>query len=83
MAKRERPRVGALSAYRQVRLTYTEEVGGRISYSVYVKPLGASWTEQHCVVRDVVRAQEPCTSLEDVFARLEIIIKEQRLPGID
>lgn len=83
MTKRERPRRGAMSQYRQVRLTYTEELGGRISYSVYVKPLGAAWTEQQCVLRDTVRATAPCTSLEDVYSRLAQIVNEQRLPGID
>lgn len=83
MTKRERPRVGALSQYRQVRLTYTEEVGGRLSYSIYAKPLNEDWRQQHCLVRDAVRVGEPCTSIEDVFARLEVILREQRLPGID
>lgn len=61
------------NGYRQVRLTYTEEVSGRISYAVYVKPLGKAWTESQCVIRDTLHAREQAGSMDDVFERLEAI----------
>lgn len=70
----------AVSNYRQVRLTYTEETKGRVNYSIYVKGLGQNWDEHQCVVRDSIRFAEPATSVEDVFRKLEVILAEQRLP---
>lgn len=41
--------VAAKSTYKQVRLTITEEAGGRVSVRVMVKPVDASWTMKHTV----------------------------------
>lgn len=70
----------AESRYRQVRLTYTEEISGAMSYSIYVKPLNAGWQESQCIVRDRLIGFEPAASREDVFRRLEALCKEQFLP---
>lgn len=39
----------ALSNYRQVRVTITEEQGGWVTVRVLVKPVDASWTIKHSV----------------------------------
>lgn len=72
--------VALRSRYRQVRLTYTEEAGGRLSYSIYVKGLNVPWNEKQCVVRDSLQNEGPAESIEDVFVRLERICREQQLP---
>lgn len=72
----------ARSRYRRVRLTYTEEASGRVSYSIYAKPLNADWREEHCLVRDSLDPGHPVASIEDVFRRLAAVIEEQFLPPI-
>lgn len=39
----------ALSRYRQVRVTITEEAGGRLTVRAMVKPVNDSWTMRHTV----------------------------------
>lgn len=71
----------AASRYRQARLTFTMEAGGRCAYSLYVKPLNAAWDEHQCLIRDSVRVERAPESLEDVIRVLLIVLGEQLLPG--
>lgn len=76
--------VRALSRYRQIRVTLTQEVSGRVSYSVYAKPLNAAWQEQHCMVRHAMdHPPTPLMTTEDVIALLIDLLKQELLPGID
>lgn len=75
-----RPR--AASRYKQVRLQLTEEAGGRVSVSLYVKPLHAEWTQQNCVRRWSARVSEPLDTFEDVLSLLIRLLDEDLLPGI-
>lgn len=72
----------AKSNYRQVRLTFTQEIGGRCSYSIHAKALNDDWKQQHCLVRDSVDLKYPVLSVEDVYSALLDILREQLLPGI-
>lgn len=71
------------SRYRQVRLTFTEELSGRVSYSIYAKGLNQEWNQHQCLVRDSVVLDAPLRSTEDVLAALLIILNEQMLPYDD
>ena len=74
----------ALSRYRQVRVTLTQELSGRVSYSVYAKPLNATWQEQHCMVRHAMdHAPVPLLTTEDVIGLLVTLLQQELLPGID
>lgn len=73
----------ARSNYRQLRVTATLEYGGRLSYSVYAKPLNAAWSEQRCIVRDHLRWADPIVTPEDCILALIEVLREQLLPGID
>lgn len=74
----------AASRYRQVRLTFTQERSGRLSYSIYAKGLNEAWDEPKCLVRDSVAPPVfPLLTTEDVVAYLLVILREQVLPGID
>lgn len=75
-------RAKARSNYRQVRLTFTAEIGGVLSYSIYAKPLNARWDEHHVLVRDHVRDVPVPESIEDVIRALIRILEDQTLPGI-
>lgn len=66
------------SRYRQVRLTYTEELGGACSFSIAVKGLGDAWDEHAVIIRDHVVFAEPCTDQQGVFERLELIAAQLR-----
>lgn len=73
----------ALSRYRQLRVTLTQEASGRVSYSVYAKRLNADWREQDCLLRDSLDAPpRPLLSTEDVVALLIDVLREQMLPGV-
>lgn len=76
----DQPKPRALSRYRQVRLTFTQEIGGRCSYSIYAKGLQDGWNEHQVLVRDVVTINAPLNSTEDVVAALIIVLEEQLLP---
>lgn len=68
----------AQSRYRQLRLTVTHEISGRLSYSVYAKQLNAEWRELHCIARGAVDGTtQPLTSTEDVLAAIVYLIEDQ------
>lgn len=71
----------APNRYRQVRLTYTEEASGRLSVSLYVKPLGASWDETQCLFRWSVDDLPPAPQVEDVVQRLVYVLQDA-FPGV-
>nr|CRY97419.1 hypothetical protein [uncultured prokaryote] len=72
----------AASRYRQLRLTCTQEVGGRVSYSISAKGLNENWNEHHVMVRDTVATDGyPLASTEDVVRLLLVVLREQLLPG--
>ena len=72
----------AKSLYRQIRLTATQEVSGRFSYSIYAKPLQADWRQQHLMVRDSWDTPPwPLLTTEDVVRAMIGILQEQVLPG--
>ena len=83
MADRSRwePPTRAKSRYKQFRLTYTEEVGGKVSVSVYAKPLNAAWSEQQCMLRFSEEVGQHVNSLEEVAARL-IVLLEDAFPSL-
>lgn len=80
MAGRVPPR--AASRYKQVRLQFTEEAGGRVSASLYVKPLNAEWTQQHVVRRWQRQLDGPLETFEDVMGLMVSMLDEDLLPGI-
>lgn len=80
MASRVPPK--AASRYKQVRLQFTEEAGGRVSASLYVKPLNAEWTQQHCVQRWQRTLSRPLDTFEDVMSLMVDLLEEDMLPGI-
>nr|CRY97285.1 hypothetical protein [uncultured prokaryote] len=79
--RRKLERQIAQSRYRQVRLTFTQEQGGRCSYSIYAKGLNATWSEHQCLVRDSVVFPSPLLSTEDVCHALITMLRDQFLPG--
>lgn len=83
MADRSRwePPARAKSRYKQFRLTYTEEVNGRVSVSIYAKPLNAAWNEQQCMMRFTEEVGQHVESLEGVAARL-IVLLEDAFPSL-
>ena len=80
MASRVPPR--AASRYKQVRLQFTEEAGGRLSVSLYVKPLNQEWTEHNCIMRWSRMHEAPLETLEDALSVLVSLLEEDMLPGI-
>lgn len=73
--------VRAESRYRQLRLTVTHEVSGRLTYSIYAKALNAKWDEHQVLVRDsIVGTRHRLESTEDVIQALLLILEEQLLP---
>lgn len=80
MPNRTAPR--AASRYKQVRLQFTEESGGRVSCSLYVKPLGHEWSEHQCLRRWSARVNEPLETFEDVLSLMVRLLDEDLLPGI-
>lgn len=80
MSDRRKPR--AASRYKQVRLQFTEEAGGRVSASLYVKPLNAEWTQQHVLRRWNRRLDGPLETFEDVVGLMILMLEEDTLPGI-
>lgn len=59
--------------YRQVRVTFTEERGGRLSFRVMVKPLQAEWNMRHTVHTGAVRRSDPPATLH---AALRLMAQE-------
>jgi len=80
MASRVPPR--AASRYKQVRLQFTEEAGGRVSVSLYVKPLNQEWSEHQCLRRWSRRVDGPLETFEDALSLLVSLLEEDLLPGI-
>ena len=80
MASRVPPR--AASRYKQVRLQFTEEAGGLVSASLYVKPLNTEWTEHNCIWRRSARREGTLDTFEDVVHFLIVLLEEECLPGI-
>lgn len=58
----------AASKYKQVRLTITEESGGRMSMRIMCKPPQADWKTTHTVYQHVWRAQDPTPHWLDLLA---------------
>lgn len=73
----------ARSNYRQVRLTITEEQGGRITARVMVKPLAASWTMKHVVWHHSWISSRPLNHWSSLVASALYMIVGERLPGDD
>jgi hypothetical protein len=73
----------ALSRYRQVRITLTEEAGGRFSFRVMVKPVDAEWTFKHTVNVRSWRMSDPPATLAEVLTLLaaEVGAEAERLAG--
>nr|CRY97283.1 hypothetical protein [uncultured prokaryote] len=82
-AKKRAARVIAQSRYRQLRLTLTQEVGGRCAYSIHAKALNDPWTQHTVIVRDTIVMDGPIVSTEDAIHVLITALREQLLPGID
>lgn len=80
MDRQNRPR--AASRYKQVRLQFTEEAGGRVSASLYVKPLGSEWSEHHVQRRWSRVLSGPLDTFEDVMSLMVTMLEEDLLPGI-
>lgn len=77
-----RPGPRAASHYKQVRLQFTEERGGRVSCALYVKPLGMEWSEHQCLRRWTSTVAEPLETFEDVLSLLVRLLDQDLLPGI-
>lgn len=68
----------ARSRYRQVRLTFQQEVSGRINYSVHAKGLNDPWTAQTCLIRDSLPDQPHILCTDDVYAAVERLMVHLR-----
>lgn len=71
------------SRYRQVRLTFTQEVTGRTSYALYAKGLNQAWNEHQCLLRSYTVVPGPLLTLEDVITAVVSILEEQMMPKGD
>lgn len=77
----------AVSNYKQVRLTLTEEHGrdksGRVNLTlrVMVKPLEAEWNMRHTVIVDRRTDMDPLSDMGAVFAALLEFLAAPPLPG--
>lgn len=49
--RRRRAAMRSRSRYRQVRLTATAEISGRVSWALSAKPLNAAWDEHAVILR--------------------------------
>nr|CRY97330.1 hypothetical protein [uncultured prokaryote] len=76
-----KPKTRAKSLYRQLRLTATQELNGRFSYSIYAKPLNAQWSEHSLILRASIDIPDfPLNTTEDVVVALVAILEGQFLP---
>lgn len=73
----------AQSRYRNIRVNITQETSGRLSYSVYAKPLNRDWREPDCIVRDAMYFERPVVTPEDAIIAAIEVLKQQLLPGIE
>lgn len=78
----KQPTTRAASRYKQLRLQMTEEAGGRISVSLYVKPLNVEWSQRHVISRWTVQRHEPIETLEDALSVCVALLEADMLPGI-
>lgn len=58
----------AQSRYKQVRLTVTEESGGRLTMRILAKPVDADWTMRHSVYHHSWRTGAPTPHWLDLLA---------------
>lgn len=73
-----RSKVTALSRYREIRVTFQQEVTGRINYSVHAKALNDSWSVRTCLIRDSIPDQPMILCPDDVYAAIERIMVHLR-----
>lgn len=71
----------ARSNYRQVRVTITEEQGGRVTARVMVKPLAASWTMKHVVWHHSWISRRPLSHWTALVASALHQMVGETLPG--
>lgn len=72
----------AQSRYRQLRVTLTHEVSGRVSYRVHAKALNSAWSEQNLIAQGASFEVGPILSTEDAIAVLIDLLRAELLPGI-
>lgn len=73
----------AKSRYRQVKVTFTHEVSGRLSYRVHAKALNAAWNEQTLIANGSAEGTKlPLNTTEDALSALIYLIEDQLLPGV-
>lgn len=60
----------AVSRYKQVSITLTEEQGGLVTIRVRVKPLNEHWSEKTLIHRAQYRLGHPLEGMDDVYALL-------------
>jgi hypothetical protein len=72
----------AKSNYRQVRVTFTQEVSGQLSVSLYGKGLNDAWSEHTCLDRWRPSWDEPIVTQDDVIRALVHALCERQIPGI-
>lgn len=73
----------AQSLYRQVRITITEERGGRVSCRVMVKGVSDSWTLRHTVWHHNWRVTTVTSHWMTLVRAALAQILEEELPGLD
>lgn len=71
----------AQSRYRQMQLTLTAELNGRVSYSIKAKALNSAWNEHSVLVRDSIPIERPPETSEEVYELLYRVLRDQFLPG--
>ena len=69
----------AVSRYRQVRVTITEEQGNRVSVRVLAKPLQADWSIRHTVWSHTWRPSRVTTHWSELVAEALSEVLEQRV----
>jgi len=68
------------SNYKQIRITLTEERGGRFTARCMVKPLAAEWSQKHVFWHRQGQLKEPLNTTSDVYALLLDLLCEPSLP---
>lgn len=69
----------AVSRYRQVRVTITEEQGNRVSVRVLAKPLQADWSIRHTVWSHTWRPSTSTTHWSELVAEALSEVLQQRV----
>lgn len=70
----------AQSRYRQVRMTVTEEHGGRVTVRIMVKPVNESWTFKHTVWVHTFTQTDPSVHWVDLVATAHEVVLAEVLP---